>query len=133
MNEPLFRRQFAALFSRAHPLAPDEATAQWSLIERAGGHRLAHRLIRYMDERERHSERWHGAFRDWPKPLFLAWGLRDPVAIPSVLEGLKELHPGVPVTELAELGHYPQMEEPARIAEAVRAALLEIGGMDRDI
>jgi pimeloyl-ACP methyl ester carboxylesterase len=133
MNERLFRRQFGSLFSPGHPLDPDEATAQWSLIAHAGGHRLAHRLIRYMEERERHSERWHGAFRDWPKPLFLAWGMRDPVAVPSVLEGLRELRPRVPVTELAELGHYPQIEEPARIAEAVQAALLEIGRVDRDL
>lgn len=24
-----------------------------------------------MDERERYTERWHGAFRDWSKPLSL--------------------------------------------------------------
>jgi pimeloyl-ACP methyl ester carboxylesterase len=126
MNERFFRRQFASLFSPRHPLSPDEAADQWTLIEHGGGHRLAHRLIGYMDERERHAERWHGAFRDWPKPIFLLWGMQDPVAVPDVLEGLKELRPGVPATELAELGHYPQIEEPARVAEAIEAALAEL-------
>jgi pimeloyl-ACP methyl ester carboxylesterase len=126
MNEPVFRRQFASLFSPAHPLSAAEAADQWSLIEHGGGHRLAHRLIVYMDERARHAERWHGAFRDWPRPIFLLWGMRDPVAVPAVAEGLKELRPGVPMTELAELGHYPQIEDPSRVAEAIEATLREL-------
>jgi pimeloyl-ACP methyl ester carboxylesterase len=81
-----------------------------------------------MEERERYAERWHGAFRDWPKPLHLLWGLRDPVAVPAVLEGLRELRPGVPVTELSRLGHYPQIEDPARVAMAVQTALREPDG-----
>jgi pimeloyl-ACP methyl ester carboxylesterase len=51
--------------------------------------------------------------------------MRDPVAVPAVLEGLTELRPGVPVTQLAELGHYPQIEEPATVAAAVGGALRE--------
>lgn len=125
MNEPFFRRQFASLFSSDHPLDPGEAADQWSLIANGGGHRQAHRLIVYMDERDRYTERWHGAFRDWPKPLHLLWGMRDPVAVPAVLERLTELRPSVPVTELAQLGHYPQIEEPTRVATAVEAALRE--------
>ena len=49
--------------------------------------------------------------------------MQDPVAVPAVLAGLKELRPGVPVNELAELGHYPQIEDPARVAAAVEAAV----------
>ncbi len=126
MNEPFFRRQFGSLFSSRHPLDAREASDQWSLIAHGGGHRLAHRLIRYMDERERYTERWHGAFRDWPKPLLLLWGMRDPVAVSAVLQGLRELRPGVPVSELPELGHYPQIEQPQRVAEAIAEALREL-------
>jgi|tagenome__1003787_1003787.scaffolds.fasta_scaffold20981365_2 pimeloyl-ACP methyl ester carboxylesterase len=122
-NERSFRRQFAALFSRDHPLSDEEAADQWALFAHHGGARLAHRLIHYLDERERLTDRWHGAFRDWPKPLSLAWGLRDPVATADVLSGLRELRPGVPVTELPELGHYPQIEDAPRIAAAVAEAV----------
>ena len=125
MNERFFRRQFALLFSSEHPLDPREAADQWNLIAHGGGHRLAHRLIVYMDERERYTERWHGAFRDWPKPLSLLWGMRDPVAVPAVLAGLQELRPGVAVNELAQVGHYPQIEDPGRVAAAVEAAAHE--------
>ena len=53
-----------------------------------------------MGERERFTERWHGAIRDWPGPLTLAWGLRDPVARTEVLDGLRALRRGVEVIEL---------------------------------
>ena len=118
MTERGFRLQFARLFPPGHPLPRDEAADQWELVAHDGGHRIAHRLIHYMGERERLTERWHGAFRDWPKPLHLAWGLRDPVATVEVLAGLRELR-DVPVTELPELGHYPQIDDPAQIAAAV--------------
>jgi pimeloyl-ACP methyl ester carboxylesterase len=76
-----------------------------------------------MDERERLTDRWHGAFRDWPGRLSLAWGLEDPVATPAVLDGLRALRPGVPVAQLGDLGHYPQIERPEAIAAAVERAL----------
>jgi pimeloyl-ACP methyl ester carboxylesterase len=72
-----------------------------------------------MDERDRLTDRWHGAVRDWPGDLSLAWGLLDPVATTAVLDGLRELRPGVPVTELPDLAHYPQLEAPERIAVVV--------------
>jgi pimeloyl-ACP methyl ester carboxylesterase len=122
-NERIFRREFGALFSSAHPLSESEAADQWSLLSRDGGHRLGHRLIHYIDERVRLAERWHGAVRDWQRPLSFAWGLRDPVATVSVLEALLELRPSAPTDELAELGHYPQIEDPEAIAESLRGAL----------
>jgi len=45
--------------------------------------------------------------------------LLDPVANPQVLAGLRDLRPAVPVTELPELGHYPQLEDPQAICAIV--------------
>ncbi|MBW8060188.1 MAG: alpha/beta hydrolase [Solirubrobacterales bacterium] len=118
-----FRAQFARVFSRDHPLSAEEAADQWSLIVHNGGQRIAHRLVHYMEERERLTDRWHGAFRDWPGPLMLAWGLRDPVASADVLDGLRALRPGVEVVELPGAGHYPQIECPERMAAALDTAL----------
>lgn len=127
-NRTVFRLQFARIFSPAHPLTREEAADQWALIANDDGHRIAHLTINYMNERERLTERWHGAFRDWPGPLSLAWGLRDPVATTSVLDGLRELRPGVPVRELPGLGHYPQLEDPPQIAAALDEALARASG-----
>jgi pimeloyl-ACP methyl ester carboxylesterase len=122
-SERGFRAQFSRVFSAEHPLSAEEAADQWSLIAHNGGARIGHLLVHYMAERERFTERWHGAIRDWPGPLTLTWGMRDPVARTAVLDGLRELRPGVPVAELPELAHYPQIEDPAAIAAALDTAL----------
>ena len=121
-----FRLQFGRIFSDAHPLSREEADDQWALLAHGGGHRIGHLLVNYMAERERYVERWHGAFRDWPGRLSLTWGLEDPVATTAVLDGLRELRPGVPVSELPGIGHYPQLERPDLIAAALDDALAEV-------
>ncbi len=126
-SERFFRQQFGSIFSPGHPLTDEEAADQWSLLTHNGGHRLGHKLISYMDERERHAERWYGALRNWPRPLSLAWAMLDPVATRRVLEGVLELRPEAPLTELADLGHYPQIEAPERIAARSRGRLGAFG------
>ncbi len=122
-SERSFRAQFARVFSPEHPLSAEEAADQWSLLAHGGGARIAHRTIHYMDERERLTDRWHGAIRDWPGPLTLAWGLRDPVATAAVLDGLRALRPGVETIELPDAAHYPQIERPELISAALDRAL----------
>ena len=122
-NERGFRAQFSRIFSPEHPLSDKDAADQWSLLTHDGGQRIAHKTIAYMAERERFTERWHGAIRDWPGALSLAWGMHDPVARVEVLRGLQELRPGVGVTELPDAGHYPQIEQPELISAALNAAL----------
>jgi pimeloyl-ACP methyl ester carboxylesterase len=118
-----FRLQLARVFSAEHPLSDEEAADQWSLVAHNGGARIGHLLVHYMAERERFTERWHGAIRDWPGPLTLAWGMLDPVARTAVLDGLRELRPGVEAIELPKLAHYPQVEDPAAVASALDTAL----------
>jgi pimeloyl-ACP methyl ester carboxylesterase len=122
-SERSFRAQFSRVFSPGHPLSAEEAADQWSLIAHDGGQRIAHRTIHYMAERERFTERWHGALRDWPGSLTLAWGLLDPVARTEVLDGLRALRPGVETIELPDAAHYPQIEQPDRIDVALDSAL----------
>jgi pimeloyl-ACP methyl ester carboxylesterase len=119
-----FRAQFSRVFSDEHPLSAEEAADQWALIAHNGGAGIGHLLVNYMAERERFTDRWHGAIRDWPGPLTLTWGLQDPVARVEVLDGLRELRPGVEVLELPELAHYPQVEDPQRIAASLDTALV---------
>jgi pimeloyl-ACP methyl ester carboxylesterase len=122
-NERSFRAQFSRVFSAGHPLGAEEAADQWSLLAHNGGRRIAHRTIHYMAERERFTDRWHGAIRDWPGPLTLAWGLLDPVARTEVLDGLRAQRPGVETIELPDAAHYPQIEQPDRVAAALDRAL----------
>jgi pimeloyl-ACP methyl ester carboxylesterase len=122
-SERTFRAQFSRIFSAEYQLSAEEAADQWALIAHNGGQRIAHRTIHYMDERERFTDRWHGAIRDWPGPLTLAWGLGDPVATTAVLDGLRALRPGAKVIELSDAAHYPQIECPTQMAAALDTAL----------
>jgi pimeloyl-ACP methyl ester carboxylesterase len=122
-SERFFRQQFGSIFSPAHPLTDEEAEDQWALVCAGGGRTLNHKTIRYMEERFRHAERWHGALRAWPKSLALAWGMLDPVATERVLEAVVELRPAASVTRFQDLGHYPQIEDPRRVADVLREAL----------
>lgn len=119
-NEYGFRRGFAKLFSAQHPLTREESAAQWSLIEYNGGRRIMHLLSAYLGERVEFAPRWHGAVRDWPKPLNFLWGRSDPVATMSVLAGLRELRPAAEVIEMPDVGHYPQIEVPHEFAAAAK-------------
>ncbi len=111
-GERRFMRGFARLFSAQHPLSPEEAEAQWALLAREDGQRILHLLCAYLNERVRFAPRWHGAVRDWPKPLGFLWATGDPVATTEVLAGLRELRPAAQVIELPGIGHYPQIEVP---------------------
>ncbi len=122
-SERFFRHQFGQIFSPDHPLTDEEAEDQWALICAGGGRTLNHKTIRYMEERSRHAERWHGALRDWPGALQIAWGMLDPVATERVLNAVIELRPEAPVTRFEDLGHYPQIEDPGRVAEVLGRAL----------
>jgi pimeloyl-ACP methyl ester carboxylesterase len=122
-SERFFRQQFGSIFSPGHPLTKEEAEDQWALICAEGGRTLNHKTIAYMEERFKHADRWHGAIGDWEKPLSVAWGMLDPVATEAVLDAVIALRPTAPVTRFEDLGHYPQIEDPERVAEALQAAL----------
>ena len=119
----VYRRMFVRGFGRLMKLSVDEAAAQWWLLSYNKGHRIMHLTSAYLDERVRYADRWHGAIRDWPKPLGFVWGLADPVATTNVLDGLRELRPAAAVIELPGLGHYPQIENPDAFTDAVLGLL----------
>ncbi|WP_199433011.1 alpha/beta fold hydrolase [Qaidamihabitans albus] len=122
-NRRMFHRQLGAVFSTGHPLTTAEADRHWELLTVHNGHRRLHRLTAYLRERVRYAPRWHGAVRDWPGQVGFLWGLRDPVATADVLDGLRELRPDAAVVALPELGHYPQLEDPAAVARGLEVLL----------
>jgi pimeloyl-ACP methyl ester carboxylesterase len=75
------------------------------------------------EERFRHAERWHGALTGLAQAISLAWGMLDPVATERVLDAVLELRPAATLTRYDDLGHYPQIEDPGRVADALRQAL----------
>jgi pimeloyl-ACP methyl ester carboxylesterase len=118
-NERSFKLQFAQIFSPGHPLSDAEAADQWSLLAFGGGNRIIDKLTFYLHERVTFAQRWHGALRDWPGRLELAWAGLDPVCTEAVLQAVLELRPSAPLTRFPELGHYPQLEDPPAVAATI--------------
>ena len=105
------------------PPPPGELAAQWDLFRLQRGNRKVTRLIRYIEERHRHEERWTGAIETHPSPLAVVWGDQDPVAVPAMVQRLTDARPGTEVTWLRGVGHFPMTEAPDAFAEAVLTAL----------
>lgn len=95
-----------------------ELRALWDIILVNDGHRLGHRLIRYIDERKAHRERWVGAMQNTQTPIRVINGALDPVSGAHMVERYRELIADPDVVSLPDAGHYPQLEQPSAVLDA---------------
>lgn len=117
------RRVFAAQMRRifVKPPSEDELDVMWALVVRADGRLRLPATIRYIDDRWRFHRRWIGALERLDVPALVAWAGRDPVAVPAIADALTREIPGARRIDWPQLGHYPQVEDPARVAADVAA------------
>jgi pimeloyl-ACP methyl ester carboxylesterase len=132
---PLFarlntRRTFVAQMRRIMARPADEATldAMWELVSRDDGALRLPAIIGYIAERKRLWHRWINALTRLDLPALVAWGMRDPVAVPAIAHQLAREIPGAELVTWPDLGHYPQVEDPPRVAAALRDFLRRADG-----
>jgi pimeloyl-ACP methyl ester carboxylesterase len=118
-NWRLFRRQYPNVY--ANPTQFDEAHyhSQWSLIVNNGGRHALHKIAGYMRERTRMGDQWTGPLERLNLPLRVIWGDRDPIAVYAIAQRLCSRNPGAVLNTLGGIGHYPQLEAPQRVAQAM--------------
>lgn len=117
-----FATSFSAVFGPDTQPSEDELDAFWSMILANDGRRVIPKLLGYMPERREKRSRWVGALKDAKVPLALVNGSLDPVSGRHLVEHYRrEVGEGGPIVELADVGHYPQVEASARVVEAWRA------------
>ncbi|MFN2614547.1 MAG: alpha/beta fold hydrolase [Actinomycetota bacterium] len=129
ITQELFIPGLAATFAEATKPTEGEMRAQWELLARAGGNRVLPRLIRYIEERRVHEDRWTGAIERHPSPLTIVWGDQDPIAVYAMAERLAERRADATLVRLEGVGHYPMVETPDRVARAVRDAIGLMGSI----
>jgi pimeloyl-ACP methyl ester carboxylesterase len=112
LDRAKLEKTFARIFGPATQPSHDEIDALWSILSRDGGHRLLHKLIRYMPERVAHRERWVGILQDARVPLRLIVGDADPVSGKTLSARYRELIKNHDIVVLDHIGHYPQIEAP---------------------
>jgi pimeloyl-ACP methyl ester carboxylesterase len=112
-----FRLQMRRLSPK--PISDAELEVMWWLLARDDGALQMPAIIGYLDERVRFRSRWVGALARVDVPALVAWGRRDPVAVAAIAERLANIIPGARAHWWDDLGHYPQVESPARVADTV--------------
>ncbi|MGH8455728.1 MAG: alpha/beta fold hydrolase [Stenotrophobium sp.] len=121
MTRGRFGQSLAVVFGPRTKPGPREIDQFWQIIQHNNGARIMHRLIRYVGERRVHRERWVGALVNTPVPLRLINGPLDPVSGAHMVERYRELVPHPDIVSLPGIGHYPQVEAPGQVLEALFA------------
>lgn len=120
-SKSIFVRQMRRTFGRVP--APHVLDGIWSQMARADGIARMPLTIGFMHERRRFRRRWIGALHRLDIPAMIGWGSADPVTPLASGERLARETPGAGLTAWPGLGHYPQLEDPAQVAESVAAFL----------
>ena len=113
-----FRSGLTRIFGPKTPPSAKLIDELWNLLRHQDGRRVLHLLIGYMAERRKERERWVGVLARTKVPLRVIDGCADPVSGAHMLARYRELVPNPDVVELAEIGHYPQVEDPAGVLRA---------------
>ena len=118
MSYRLFARSMKKIWGQT-PVSEEELRAMWALVVENDGMRVMPQLIGYIAERKRNRDRWVGAIVNPPCPVRLINGPLDPVAGADTIERYRDLVPNANVVVLEGVGHYPQVEAPAKVLAAV--------------
>ena len=118
LTEELFVQALRPSFAEDFDAAADSAN-MWRATSRADGQRIAHLLIRYIRDRERHRDRWVRALEQTDVPLAFVWGMLDPISGAHMAERIRERLPRAPMCALEDVGHWPPLEAPERVAAAL--------------
>ena len=126
VNKLTNKSRFDTSFSRVFGpnTKPSEQMLQefWDIInsdgdEPKGGRHIFHSLITYMRDRRENRERWISAIGDFSGLVAVINGSYDPVSGAHMVARFKELL-GEPafLREYPDIGHYPALEAPERVA-----------------
>ncbi len=122
VNRELFVAGLRPTFAEDYVRAEEDSEVIWRAMSREDGHRIGHLLIRYIEDRREHAERWTGALERADLPLGFAWGMLDPVSGAHMAERIRERLPRAAFAELADVAHWPPLEAPERVARALLGA-----------
>jgi pimeloyl-ACP methyl ester carboxylesterase len=99
--------------------ADPHLAAIWSSMSREDGHRIVHRLIRYMEDREANAARWATALETTDVPRSFVWGMLDPISGAHMAERIRERVPDAPFSALEDVSHWPALEAPGEVLAAL--------------
>lgn len=120
MNRRRFGENFAQVFGARTKPTDAELDEHWRLISHKRGHRLAHKLLHYIADRNEHRDAWVGALEQSAVPVKLIDGGADPVSGRHLYDHFREMVPEAEAVCFDDVGHYPQIEAPSRVLAELR-------------
>ena len=118
----VFRHQYPRVYAEPESFDVNHYREQWGLILHNGGRRTLAKVACYMRERDRYRDRWLEPLHRLRLPLKLIWGRDDPIAVHAIAAKLAVENPLAELVTLDGVGHYPQLESPARVVEELLKA-----------
>lgn len=114
-----FAKTISAIFAKNSPPTDQEIDGFWELMTFNNGRAIFHLLIKYLDERKAFRYRWVGALQNSAVPIQFINGLDDPISGEHMMLRFQELVPKGKVVALSNAGHYPQVEAPEQVLDAI--------------
>jgi pimeloyl-ACP methyl ester carboxylesterase len=93
-------------------------------IDANHGSRTIGGIVHYLKERKESFGRWSRTLFEFKKaPLTLIWGEQDPVAVIAMADRIKKERPVTDLYKYPDCAHWPSVEYPDRIGDAIIARL----------
>lgn len=120
----MFKQTFKKIFGPNTQASLKELEDLWYLMNYKKGMQIFHLLIRYMQDRIDHEQRFLKALKETKIPLRLINGTYDPISGKHIAEHYQKVIPNADVVLLDNIGHYPQIEAPDKVLEHFKLFVL---------
>jgi len=116
ISDARFKRSLTSVFGADTQPTESELNDFLAVFKFNDGRRVAHKLIRYMRERQTYRERWVAALDSINVPFRFIDGLADKVSGAHLVKRFREVCPQhTDIIELENIGHYPHFEAPETV------------------
>jgi pimeloyl-ACP methyl ester carboxylesterase len=113
ISDSKFKKGLASIFGKNTQPTAEELDDFLQVFKSGDGRGIAHKLIRYMSERQTNRARWVGALERMSQPFRFINGLADPVSGKHLVERFRQILPHqTDIIELGHIGHFPHFEAP---------------------
>jgi pimeloyl-ACP methyl ester carboxylesterase len=124
MGKGSLKKSLRSIFGDHTPPAEEDLHILWRLLCVNEGQRVLPAVLKYLDERAVHGERWVKSMQSTELSQYFINGVQDPISGQHMLDRYQELIPHSHTTAV-NVGHYPQLEAPEQVLQLYKIFLQE--------
>jgi pimeloyl-ACP methyl ester carboxylesterase len=111
---------FRPTFSKEHAASDETIDCMSAQVFANNGDLVIAQILRYLKERREFYDRWAGTLTGFHSaPMSVYWGTQDPVALEAMADRIKLWRPVTDLHKWPDVGHWPSIEVPDRVAKAI--------------